>query len=58
MAILWDRGMLYKAVAQTVLLYEIDSWVVMGEMLIVLEGFHHRAAWWIAGMTTRLAENG
>ena len=50
--------MLYKAVAQTVLLYGSNSWVMMGEMLIVLGGFHHRAAWWIAGMMTSLAENG
>ena len=34
-----DRGVLYKAVIQLVLLYGSESWVVMGEMLNVLEGF-------------------
>ena len=45
------RGMMYKAVAQSVLLYESKIWVVMGDMLKVLEGFHHRAARRITGMT-------
>ena len=38
-----DRGMLYKAVSQTVILYGSDSWLVTGAMLKVLNGFHHRA---------------
>ena len=33
------------------MLYRIDFSVVMGDMLKVLEGFHHRAAIWIVGMT-------
>ena len=37
------RGMMYKAVAQLVILYGIESWVVTGATLKVLEGFHHRA---------------
>ena len=45
------RGMMYKAVAQSVLLYESKIWVVMGDMIKVLEGFHHRAARRITGMT-------
>ena len=36
------RGMMYKAVANLVLLYGSEIWVVTGEMLKVLEGIHHR----------------
>ena len=36
-----SRGMMYKAVAQLVLMYRSESWVVTGDMLKVLEGFHH-----------------
>ena len=39
----WSRGMMYNAVAQSVILYCSKIWVVMGEMLMVLEGFHHQA---------------
>ena len=52
-----DRGMIYKVVVQTVLIYGINSWVVMGDMLKVLEGFHHWEAWKIAGMTARRMED-
>ena len=41
---------MYKAVTKLVLLYGIESWVVMGEMLNVLEGSHHWATRWIRGM--------
>ena len=51
-------GMIYKVVAQTVLLYGSDSWVVTGEMLKVLEGFHHRVARKIAGMKAWRVEDG
>ena len=37
-------GAMHKAVAQSVLLYGSKSWVVTGEMLKVLEWFHHWAA--------------
>ena len=46
-----DCRIMYKAVAQSLLLYGSGSWVVMGGMLKVLEGFHHRSARWIMGMT-------
>ena len=46
------RSMLYKAVAQTVLLYGSESWVMTGAMMKVLEGFHHQATQCIAGMTS------
>ena len=45
--------MIYKAVAQSVLMYGSKSWVVIGEMLKVLEGFHHRADRQITGMTEK-----
>ena len=43
--------MLYKSVAQSVLIYGSDIWVVMGAMLKVLEGLHHRVARRITGIT-------
>ena len=45
------RGMMYKAVTQLVLLYVSEIWVVTGDILKVLEGFRHRAARRIMGMT-------
>ena len=44
------RGAMYKTVVQLVLLYGSNSWVVTGEMLKVLEEFHHQVAQWITGM--------
>ena len=46
-----DRGMMYKAVAQSVLMYGSESWGVVGEMLKVLERFNHRVARRITWMT-------
>ena len=51
------RGVLYTAVAQTVLQYGSNSWVVTGEMLKVLEGFHHWAACRITGITDWCTED-
>ena len=51
-------GMLYKAVAQTVILYGIKSWVLTVKMLKVLEGFHHRAARRNVGITAWRMEDG
>ena len=45
--------MMYKAVAQSVLLYGSDSRLMTGAKLKVLEGFHHRAARRITGMTAK-----
>ena len=50
-------GIIYKTVAHTVLLYGSESWVVTGEMLKVLEGFHHWADQQIVGMTAQHAED-
>ena len=47
------RGAIYKAVAQLVLLYGSESWVVNGDMLKVLTVFHHRVAQRITGTTAK-----
>ena len=52
-ATVWARREMYKAVAQSVLLYVSKIWVVTGEMLKVLTAFHHRAAQRITGMTAK-----
>ena len=49
-ASVWSQGMIYKAVLQTVLLYESDSWVVRKDTLKVLERFHHQVDQKIAGI--------
>ena len=53
-----SRGEIYKEVAQSVLLYGSEIWVVTGEMLKFLAGFHHRAAQWITGMTEKRGVDG
>ena len=40
------------------LLYDIKSWVVTGEMLKILPGFHHRVAQQITGMTEKREAGG
>ena len=47
------QGAMYKAVAQSVLLCGIKSWVVTVKMLKVLTGFHHWAAHRVTGMTVK-----
>ena len=47
-----SRGMMYNGVSQSVLLYGSESWVVTGEMLKLLQGFHRWAARLITEMTT------
>ena len=49
-----DREEMYKAVAQLVLLYFSKIWVVTGDMLKFLAGFHHWAARRITVMTAKL----
>ena len=46
-------AMLYRAVANTVLIYGSESWVVAGAMIKVLEKFYHRVSRQIAGKTDR-----
>ena len=50
-ATVWVRWMIYKEVAQLVILYGSESWVVTGEMMKVLERFNHWLARQITGMT-------
>ena len=45
---------MYKALAQSVILYGSESWVVTGDMLKVLKVFHHYVARRIIGMTDTL----
>ena len=52
------RGEMYKAVAQLVILYSRYIWVVIGDMLKVLEGFHLRAAKRIMGITEKRGAGG
>ena len=47
------RGMMYKAVAQSVRLYGSEIWLVTGSMLKFLERVHHRAARQITGMMAK-----
>ena len=52
------RGVMYRAVEQSVIFYGRKIWVVTGDMLKVLEGFHHREAQRITGMTVKPGEGG
>ena len=51
-------GEMYKAVGQSVILYDREIWVVTGGMLKVLEGFHHWVARQITGLTERCEAGG
>ena len=53
-----SRGAMYKAVENLVLLYGRNIWEVIGEMLNVLEGFHHWAAQRITRMTAKRGADG
>ena len=48
-ATLREQEILHELVVQTVLLYGVKIWVVMVEMLKVLEGLHHRLVRRIVG---------
>ena len=52
------RVAMFKAVVQPVLLYGRERWLVAGEILKVLEGFHHRAAQQITGMMEKSGVGG
>ena len=47
-------GMFYKAVAMSVLLYGVETWVLTKHMTKSLEGFHNRVARQISGRQRRL----
>ena len=51
-AMVRDREMIYNALVQTVLLYSRESWVITGEMMKVMEDFHHRIARRLTGRLT------
>jgi hypothetical protein len=40
----------YKATVMSVLLFGSETWSLAPGTLKRLDGFHHRAAWWMAGM--------
>ena len=48
----------YKEIVQLVLLYRRESWVVMGDMIKLIEGFYHQAAIQIEGMTAHCTTSG
>ena len=52
------RGMMCKAVAQSVILYVSDIWVVTGAMLKFLGVFQHQTARQITGMMTTCGAGG
>ena len=52
------RGAMYKVAEQSVILYGSKIWVVTGEILKVLEGFQHRAARRITGMSDKRGAGG
>ena len=52
------RGAMYKAVKQSVLLYDSKIWVVNEDMLKVLTVFHHWASQRITGMTAKCGTGG
>ena len=45
------RGIMYKAVDHSVFIYGSEIWVMMGDMIKVLEGFHHWGDRRTTGMT-------
>ena len=49
----WASVMLYKSVVKSLLLYRSESWLVMGLMIKVIEGFFHRVARRIKGVTAQ-----
>ena len=52
------QSILYKAIVQSGLLYDSESWVVTWSMIKVIEGFHYRVARRITGMTARRTMTG
>ena len=52
------RGVIYKALDQSVLMYGSESWAVTWAKLTVLEGFHHGAARRITSMTVTCGVGG
>ena len=57
-AMVQAQGEIYREVEQSVILYGNESWVLTGEMIKVLEGFHHQASRRITGMTAKRGAGG
>ena len=51
-------GVFYKATVMAVLLFGSETWNLAPSSLKRLEGFHHRAAWRMAGKVPRLNTDG
>ena len=51
-------GMMYKAVAQSVILYNSERCILMGGVINVLDGFHHQVAKRITGMVATRGAGG
>ena len=51
-------GGMHNVMSWSFLLYGSEIWVLNGEMLKVLEGFHHRASRQITGMTEKYGAGG
>jgi hypothetical protein len=50
-------GMFYKAVAQSVLLHDCETWVIMPSMLRRLDTFHRRSVRRLTGRAPYLQED-
>ena len=55
-AIMRYRGMIFKTLAQTVLLYGSKSRVIMGSIMKFMEAFHHRIARMITEKSSQIIE--
>ena len=53
-----SQGAMYKAVDQSLILYGRDIWMVIGDMIKVLEGFYHWVARHITELTEKRGEGG
>ena len=45
--------MFYKAIVQSVLLYGVETWVLIKSMMNILKGFHHHVARKLSGFHAR-----
>ena len=57
-AAVWLQEGFYKEIVQLVFLYGSNSWVVKGDMLKLLEGFHHWSDIRIKGMIVQCTVSG
>ena len=50
--------MFYKAIVQSVLLFGVETWTLTESMLKCLQGFHHRVARQLSGLTASRLPHG